>query len=314
MIEVSGLTKDYGLNRAVDGVSFRIEKGDIVGLLGPNGSGKTTIMRMLTGFFAPTAGSCRVAGIPLATDPVSARRKIGYLPERVALYPGMRVKHFLAFAAAVREVPRSSVGQHVEEVLELCGLTDVASQHIGKLSRGYNQRVGIAQAIIHRPEVLILDEPTVGLDPRQIVDIRALIGRLAGRATVLLSTHILPEVSAICNRVLILDRGRLVASDTVAGLSARTAGRGEVLVRLNGPEDEAVALAASIDGVRGTSVRPRSSGGVVELIVSTEPGCEVISKLAEAVVAKGWPLLELSPRTLSLEELFVEILEEGEEQ
>ncbi len=235
MIRAERLTKDYGRHRAVDDVSFSIEQGDIVGLLGPNGSGKTTIMRMLTGFFAPTAGTCSIAGIDVAEDPREARRCIGYLPERVALYPDATVRRYLTFVARIHDAA-GNVRALVDEAMEKCGLTHMAPRTIGKLSRGYRQRVGIAQAVIHKPKVLVLDEPTVGLDPRQIVEIRALIRSLAGQTTVLLSTHILPEVSITCRRVLILDHGKLVAEDTAEGLAEKAIGRGETTVKLVAPE------------------------------------------------------------------------------
>ena len=312
MIRADGLTKDYGLHRAVDGVSFSIERGEIVGLLGPNGSGKTTIMRMLTGFFAPTAGSCSIAGHDVRAEPREIRRRIGYLPERVALYPDMSVRAYLSFVARIHEV-RTSVSAAVDETMESCGLSEMASRDIGKLSRGYKQRVGIAQAVIHRPDVLILDEPTVGLDPRQIVEIRDLIRKLAGHSTVLLSTHILPEVSITCRRVLILDHGKLVAEDTAEALAAKTYGGGETLVRLKGPETEVLATLGSLDVVTNVSVLDRSPDGVLALAIKSESGADPKPSIAGAVVGKGWALHEIGARQTSLEDLFVQILEEAEQ-
>ena len=311
MIRANGLTKDYGRNRAVDDVSFQIKRGEIVGLLGPNGSGKTTIMRMLTGFFAPTSGACRIAGIEVQEAPLEARRHIGYLPERVALYPDMKVERYLGFVARVQGVS-GRVSTHVERAMERCGLAHMAKRYIGKLSRGYRQRVGIAQAIIHEPDVLILDEPTVGLDPRQIVEIRSLIRDLAGSTTILLSTHILPEVSITCRRVLILDKGRLVAEDTADGLAKKTVGSGEVKVRVEGPEDRVRAALAECDGVTGVTVAGRDSGNIVELLVSCRPGADVGPQLAKVTTFRGWKLHELSPQQISLEDLFVRILEQAE--
>jgi ABC-2 type transport system ATP-binding protein len=310
MIEAKDLIKDYGRNRAVKGVSFSIEKGDIVGLLGPNGSGKTTIMRMLTGFFAPTSGDCTIAGVDVRADPRQARRHIGYLPERVALYPDMTVRAYLRFVARVHDTP-GPLRARVEEVLELCGLTDMARRHIGKLSKGYRQRVGIAQAIVHRPDVLILDEPTVGLDPRQIVEIRTLIRELAGDATVLLSTHILPEVSITCRRVLILDQGRLVAEDTAAGLTERTVGHGQVIVRAGGREDELVRALGAVTGVNAVEVIERDGSSSATYLVRTGGNEDPKPALAAAVARGRWPLYELSQRTMSLEDLFVRILEDA---
>jgi ABC-2 type transport system ATP-binding protein len=311
LIRANELTKDYGRHRAVDGVSFHVRRGEIVGLLGPNGSGKTTIMRILTGFFAPTGGDCRIAGIDVRADPLEARRHIGYLPEHVALYPDMKVRRYLAFVARVHDV-NGRVKPWVDEAIERCGLTTMADRYIGKLSKGYRQRVGIAQAIIHKPDVLILDEPTVGLDPRQIVEIRSLIRDLAGTATVLLSTHILPEVSITCRRVLILDHGKLVAEDTAEGLTAKTLGRGEVVVRIGGPEDRVVAALRECAGVLGVRVLDRDSGGILTLEVAGTPDASLAPALAKVAAFRGWALHELSPKQISLEDLFVEILERAE--
>jgi len=307
VIEASHLTKDYGRFRAVDDVSFRIEPGEIVGLLGPNGSGKTTIMRMLTGFFAPTSGTCSLGGIDVIEDPREARRRIGYLPERVALYPDMTVKGFLAFIAKVRGV-EGRVDSAVGDAMEVCGLTSMAGRHIGKLSKGYRQRVGIAQSIIHQPQVLILDEPTVGLDPRQIVEIRALIRTLSGLATVLLSTHILPEVSATCGRVLILDQGKVIAEDTVEKLTEKTAGRGETLVRVVGPEASVLTAIREVPGIDDVEVTHRATDGMLTLTVRSRSGGAVRPHLARLLVERGCAVQEISPRLMSLEDLFVDIL------
>jgi ABC-2 type transport system ATP-binding protein len=307
VIDASHLTKDYGRFRAVDDVSFRIAPGEIVGLLGPNGSGKTTIMRMLTGFFAPTSGTCILGGVDVSEDPLEARRRIGYLPERVALYPDMTVRGFLAFIAKVRGL-EGRVDSAVGDAMEVCGLTSMAGRHIGKLSKGYRQRVGIAQAIIHQPQVLILDEPTVGLDPRQIVEIRELIRKLAGLATVLISTHILPEVSVTCRRVLILDHGKVIAEDSVEGLTEKTAGRGETLVRVAGGEGVVMAAIRDVAGIDDVEVTERAPDGTLTLLVRSRSGGAVRPDLARVLVEKGAKVLELSPRLMSLEDLFVDIL------
>ncbi len=308
MIQANQLTKDYGLHRAVEDVSFEIESGEIVGLLGPNGSGKTTIMRMLTGFFSPTAGTCSIAGIDVTRDPRGAHTQIGYLPERVALYPDMTVAGFLAFTARIREV-EGRVATYVEEAMDVCGLTEMGRRRIGKLSKGYRQRVGIAQAIIHQPSVLILDEPTVGLDPRQIVEIRSLIRRLAGLATVLLSTHILPEVSLTCRRVIILDRGRVIAEDTAEGLTEKTAGRGETLLRVVAPEPSLVRTLGVCEGVESVEVVERGGGGMLTVNVRSPAGHGVCPAIARVVVERGWELHEITPKLMSLEDLFVSVLE-----
>jgi ABC-2 type transport system ATP-binding protein len=307
VIEASNLTKDYGRFRAVDDVSFRIEQGEIVGLLGPNGSGKTTIMRMLTGFFAPTSGTCSLGGIDMNVHPREARRRIGYLPERVALYPDMTVEGFLTFIAKVRGV-EGRVESAVGDAMDVCGLATMARRHIGKLSKGYRQRVGIAQAIIHQPQVLILDEPTVGLDPRQIVEIRALIRTLAGLATVLLSTHILPEVSVTCRRVLILDHGKVIAEDSVEALTEKTAGRGETLVRVRGAEPQVLAAVRAVPGIDGVEVAERAGNGTLTLTVMSRSGGSIRPELARLLVERGFAVDEISPRLMSLEDLFVDIL------
>ena len=301
------MTKDYGLHRAVDDVSFQIRAGEIVGLLGPNGSGKTTIMRMLTGFFSPTAGRASIAGIDLTAEPREARRQIGYLPEHVALYPDMTVRAFLSFVARMRGV-EGAVGGYVDDAVDVCGLSEMAHRRIGKLSKGYRQRVGIAQAVIHQPAVLILDEPTVGLDPRQIVEIRELIRKLAGLATVLLSTHILPEVSVTCRRVLILDHGHLVAEDTAEGLAEKTIGGGESLVRATAPESELVAALEGEAGSGSVEVLERD-GNAVTVSVHGSDGEALRPRLAKTLVERGWVVHEIRPKLLSLEALFVRILE-----
>jgi len=307
VIEASHLTKDYGRFRAVDDVSFRIERGEIVGLLGPNGSGKTTIMRMLTGFFAPTSGTCSLAGVDMTVDPREARRRIGYLPERVALYPDMTVEGFLAFTAKVRGID-GRVASAVTDAMDVCGLTSMARRHIGKLSKGYRQRVGIAQAIIHQPQVLILDEPTVGLDPRQIVEIRALIRTLSGLATVLLSTHILPEVSVTCRRVLILDHGKVIATDSIEALTEKTAGRGETLVRASGGEQSILAAVRDVGAIDNVEVTERAADGTLTLTVTSRSGGAIRPELAKKLVERGCAVQEISPRLMSLEDLFVDIL------
>jgi ABC-2 type transport system ATP-binding protein len=227
MIEVANLVKDFGSTRAVAGVSFSVRDGEIMGLLGPNGSGKTTIMRILTGFFPPTEGRVAVDGLDVGEHSLLVRERIGYLPENVVLYPDLSVRRFLRFCAEVKGVAAAHRAARLDEVLASCGLVEVADKLIGKLSKGYRQRVGIAQALVHHPRVLVLDEPTVGLDPGQIIEIRTLIRSLAGTTTILLSTHILPEVSMTCGRVIIIDYGRIIAEDTAEGLTQRLRGSDE---------------------------------------------------------------------------------------
>src|SRR5579863_51008 len=249
MIEVQELTKYFGATLAVNHVSFKVEKGEIIGLLGPNGSGKTTIMRILTGFFPPTSGRAMIGGLDVAEHSLETRRRVGYLPENMVLYPDLSVDALLEFGARVREIDPRTTRDRIEFSLDTCGLKDVRRKLIGKLSKGYRQRVGIAQAVLSDPEVLILDEPTVGLDPRQVIEIRELIRSLAGHSTVLLSTHILPEVTVTCRRVVIIDHGKIVAQDTPERLTAKLEGSDQTLVTVSGPLAEVKAALEALPGV-----------------------------------------------------------------
>ncbi|TMA71940.1 MAG: ABC transporter ATP-binding protein [Deltaproteobacteria bacterium] len=307
MIAVEGLVKDFGRTRAVAGVSFHVAAGEIMGLLGPNGSGKTTIMRILTGFFPPTAGNVAIDGLDVERHPLAVRERIGYLPENVVLYPDLTVVRFLRFCAEVKGVPASARRARLDEVIAACGLTEVAGKLIGKLSKGYRQRVGIAQAIVHRPRVLILDEPTVGLDPRQIIEIRTLITSLAGSTTVLLSTHILPEVSMTCGRVIIIDYGRIIAEDTALGLTQRVRGSDETRVRVVGPRPEVLAALATVTGVDELREEAATDGAVTVVARSTR-GDDVRRDIAALVVGRGWGLVEMRPLAMSLEDLFVRLV------
>src|SRR5438309_3763516 len=239
MIKVEGLTKRYARTVAVDNISFEVEKGGIVGFLGPNGAGKTTTMRVLTCFLPPTSGSASVAGFDVLVQPLEVKKRIGYLPESPPLYPEMEVHEYLTFVGRLKGISGSDVAKRVDEVSERCAVADVRTKLIGKLSKGYRQRVGLAQAIIHNPEVLILDEPTSGLDPKQIIETRQLIRSLAGDHTIILSTHILPEVAMTCQRVVIINQGRVVAVDTPEGLTTRLSqGAERVALQVRGPQSD----------------------------------------------------------------------------
>jgi len=311
MIVVDHLTKQFGATRAVDRVSFHVDRGEIIGLLGPNGSGKTTIMRILTGFFPPTSGAATVAGLDVTRDALALREQIGYLPESAALYPDMRVRAFLAFCAEVRRIRGDAARRRVAKVMEDCGLVDVGDRLIGKLSKGYRQRVGLAQALVHEPAVLILDEPTVGLDPRQIIEIRALIAALRGRTTVLLSTHILPEVSTTCDRVVIIDRGHIVAEDSAAALGRRVSGSERTLITVDGPSASVCAAVGAVPGVERVELKNGSGDGPASLIAySATADGSVRKAIAAVVVQHGWGLLEVRPLSLSLEDLFVRLVNE----
>jgi ABC-2 type transport system ATP-binding protein len=307
MIAVEQLTKVFGRTVAVRDVSFSARDGEAIGLLGPNGSGKTTIMRILAGYFPPTAGRVSVAGIDIGRDTLRARERIGYLPESAVCYPDMRVRQFLEFCADVRRLRGLARRERLDAVLEGCGLCDVQHRLIGHLSKGYRQRVGIAQAIVHEPAVLILDEPTVGLDPRQVVEIRQLVRTLRGRTTVLLSTHILSEVASLCDRIVIIDRGRVLAENSAAAL-AREQQRGErILLRVDhAPGPVAAALRAQA-GVEHVEIEP-SEAAAARLIVTTNGDSATSAALAAAVVAQGWGLIEIRPLSMSLEDLYVRLV------
>lgn len=302
MIEVEGLTKRFVDRDVVAEVSFFVPEGEVLGFLGPNGAGKTTTMRMITGFLNPTAGRVRVAGHSLETDPLAVRANIGYLPENVPLYPEMRVDEYLRFRAAVEGVPRSRIRSRLGEVLDRCLIGEVRRQVVGTLSKGYRQRVGLAGALIHQPPVLVLDEPTVGLDPRQIVKVRELIAELGREHTVVLSTHILPEVEQICRRVLIIDDGRLVADGTPEELRGALVGNAELHVELEAPEAEATVALRMVDGVREVKVG-RSGAFHLMLDSDTDPRRQVF----ELAVARGWILLGMTRSVPSLEDVFLRL-------
>jgi ABC-2 type transport system ATP-binding protein len=307
VIEVQHISKHYGRVTAVDDVSFRVERGEILGFLGPNGAGKTTTMRILTGYMPPSEGRATVAGFDVFDQPIEAKRRTGYLPETPPLYPDMTVREYLDFVARIKGVPGADRRSRVTSVMQRTHVHDMADRHCSKLSKGYKQRVGLAQALIHNPEVLILDEPTAGLDPKQIIETRQLIRSLAGNHTIVLSTHILPEVAQTCQRVVIINKGRVVAVDTPENLTARLTGAETMFVQIDAPgtdvRAEAELALAAIPGV--TRVVPADLGGGFE--VENERGTDVRRELARTVVNKGWGLLELRPMRMSLEEVFLQV-------
>ncbi|MBP1726203.1 MAG: transporter related [Deltaproteobacteria bacterium] len=308
LIEVNQLTKLYGPLPALRDVSFRVERGEIVGFLGPNGAGKTTTLRILTCFIPPTSGFARIAGLDCQEHPLEVRAKVGYLPENVSLYPDMTVQRFLAFAASAKGVARSRRSQEVERVVERCSIKEVQSRIIGHLSKGYRQRLGIAQALINDPPILILDEPTIGLDPAQIVEIRTLIQELAGERTIILSSHILPEVSQICQRILVINRGQIVATDTPANLTSQLRRTLQVSLQIEGPDAEIREELAAVEGV----LRVQPGDGPASYLVETDRHGDLRPELARRVVGRGWQLRELRTREVSLEEIFMELVtEEG---
>lgn len=313
-IEVERLTKFYGRARGVIDLSFTVEKGEIVGFLGPNGSGKTTTMRMLTCFFPPTSGTARICGHDIIRDPLQVRRSIGYLPESVPLYLDMSVRSYLLFFAEVKGVPPRERRRKVEETILRCGLEQYANRLIRKLSKGYRQRVGIAQALLGDPEVLILDEPTIGLDPRQIIEIRNLIKELGSTRTVILSTHILPEVSMTCNRVIIIHEGRLIAIDSPENLMRRIQHTPQILLRADGPQQEILQALAGVPGV--CSVRRTSTGaaGLDFYQIEAQPGDRVVNDLVHAVLNNGWVLREIRPLDITLEQIFIQLIAEEQKE
>jgi ABC-2 type transport system ATP-binding protein len=309
VIEVEHLTKRYGSVIAVQDVSFQVHKGEILGFLGPNGAGKTTTMRVLTGYMPATDGRVVVAGHDVFEQPVEAKRRTGYLPETPPLYPDMTVREYLHFVAKIKGVRTSDRKSRVEQVMARTWVADMAGRACGKLSKGYRQRVGLAQALIHNPDVLILDEPTAGLDPKQIIETRRLIKELAGDHTIILSTHILPEVSQTCDRVVIINKGRVVAIDTPDNLTRRLRGAATMFVQVDaGRASEAAAALAKVPGV--VRVEPVEDAGTGAFEVESETGRDVRRELAKAVVLGGHDLLELRPTRVSLEDIFLTLTTE----
>ncbi len=307
MIEVQQLTKHYGRFTAVDNVSFRVAKGEILGFLGPNGAGKTTTMRILTGYMPATSGKAVVAGYDVFDHPLEAKKRTGYLPETPPLYPEMTIRDYLLFVAKLKGVPSKALRAQVDTAMEKTRVADVANRHCGKLSKGYRQRVGLAQAILHNPEVLILDEPTAGLDPKQIMETRDLIKGLAGSHTIVLSTHILPEVAQTCQRVVIINKGKVVAIDTPKNLTQQVQGAQTIFVQLDAPAgtDVSAPLTKLPGVVRVTPVEQHEK--TTSLEVECQRGQDLRSEVAKAVVSQGWGLLELRPTRLSLEEIFLQL-------
>ncbi len=309
MIEVQHITKRYGGTTAVDDVSFRAERGEILGFLGPNGAGKTTTMRILTGYMPPTDGRATVAGFDVFTHPIEAKRRTGYLPETPPLYPDMTVREYLDFVARIKGLPSKGRRDRVSAVMQRTHVADMADRHCSKLSKGYRQRVGLAQAIIHNPEVLILDEPTAGLDPKQIIETRDLIRSLGGDHTIVLSTHILPEVAQTCQRVVIINKGRVVAVDTPEGLTSRLKSAETMYVQVDTLGADATSALQEIPGVTRVALADQRAGlGGYE--VESARGTDIRRDIARTVVHHGWGLLELRPMRMSLEEIFLQVTTE----
>jgi ABC-2 type transport system ATP-binding protein len=313
MIEVENLTKRYAAARAVNEVSFSVQRGEIVGLLGPNGAGKSTIMRVLSCFMPATSGTVRVAGFDVFTQADEVRRRIGYMPENNPLHRDLRVREYLQFRASLKGLRRSVARERVETVMQQCGLSDVRKRIIGQLSKGYQQRVGLADALVHEPELIILDEPTIGLDPNQIRAVRQLIKDLAGRHTVLLSTHILPEVEMTCSRVLILRQGQILADDTPENLQQVMSESGQVVTEIIAPLDELQAAWEAMADVERFDLAP-AEGDYVRCSLTARPGVDLRPQVFELVCGRGWPLRELSRSRHSLEDIFVQVTRPDREE
>lgn len=313
MIEVEGLTKYYGNFPAIRDVTFRVESGEIVGFLGPNGAGKTTTMRIITCFSPATSGTARVLGMDVRSDSLKIREKVGYLPENVPLYDWMRVSKYLEFVARAKRIPSDRRKAEVARVAKSAGVDQVMGRIIRSLSKGYRQRVGLAQALIGDPPILILDEPTIGLDPKQIREIRDLIKGFSKDRTVILSSHILPEVSQVCSRVVIINKGSIVAEDTPENLTGGHDKAKKARLTVKAPEIEVLQLLASVPGVASVVPVAATNNKDASVIVETLPETDVRAELARAVVEKGWDLMELRPLEVSLEDVFIDLVtEEGQ--
>jgi ABC-2 type transport system ATP-binding protein len=310
LIEVDHLTKSFGNVRAVDDISFSVGSGEILGFLGPNGAGKTTTMRILTGYLPATEGSARIGGFDVFEESLEVRRRIGYLPEVPPLYPDMEVQGYLEFVARIKGVSSSDLSRRVDDAMQLSNITDKRYELIKHLSRGYRQRVGLAQAIVHNPDVVILDEPTVGLDPKQIIEVRKLIKGLAGDHTIILSTHILPEVSMTCDRVVIINKGKIAAVDTPENLTTQLKGAERVHLEVKADPERLRSSLEQVQGVSHVEVAQVEESELVSVTVESEPGTDLRSSIAAAVVSGGFDLYELRAVSLSLEDIFLQLTTE----
>jgi len=308
MIEINGLVKKYGNNYAVNDISFTVEEGEIVGFLGPNGAGKTTTMNILTGYLSATSGEAKIAGIDILENPMEAKKHIGFLPERPPLYLDMTVKEYLGF---VYDLKKCTLGKknHIEEICKVMKIDHVFKRPISHLSKGYRQRVGIAQALIGNPPIIIMDEPTVGLDPKEIIEIRSLIRRLGERHTIILSSHILSEIQAICERIVIIDSGRIVADKPTDELARFVQANKKYNVKVAGPKSEVLALLMSLDGIKSALHTGEEDGGVYIYTVEAEAGVDVRKLIFSSLAENGWPMMGLEEQTVTLEDVFISIVD-----
>ena len=310
MIEVKDLTKIYGTKHAVDGISFTVNEGEILGFLGPNGAGKSTTMNILTGYISSTSGTAKIAGFDILDDPIEAKKHIGYLPEHPPLYLDMTVQAYLEFCYQLKKA-KQPMKAHLEDICQRVKIADVKNRIIKNLSKGYRQRVGLAQALIGNPEVLILDEPTVGLDPKQIIEIRNLIKTLGRRHTVILSSHILPEVQAVCDRVVVINKGKIVADDTEENLSHKLSDDFRYIARIEGPEDEVTKILQGIGNMKDVQSYGEKENGVFEYALEAEPGADIRRELFNRLADRKYPLLGLRSTELTLEDIFLQLTSDG---
>ena len=314
MIEVENLTKKYGSHVAVDNLSFRVERGMIYGFLGPNGAGKSTTMNMMTGYIEDTSGTVKINGYDILKNPEQAKKSIGYLPELPPVYPDMTVYEYLRFVAELKKVKKNERQVQIEDVMKQTQIEDVKGRLIKNLSKGYKQRVGLAQAIIGYPEVIILDEPTVGLDPKQIIEIRELIRELAKKHTIILSSHILSEVSAVCDHIMIISKGKLVASDTPEGLMTLLKGGRQMKLSVLGEQSKVEELLQSMESVKDFSMQPPRAEGMVSVNIRTEDTEDIRVELFHRLAAADMPIMELSLSEKSLEDVFLELTGEEDKE
>lgn len=307
MIEIKNLTKKFGSNIVLDNINLEVKTGEILGFLGPNGAGKSTTMKIITSFWTPTSGSVAVDGIDVQGDSLETRKKIGYLPETVPLYDDMRVYEYLRFVAEIRKLPKEDIKKRLKEVVEICGLKKVIRQPIEELSKGYRQRVGLGQAIMHNPEILILDEPTTGLDPNQIVEIRNLIKELGKEKTVIFSTHILGEVSATCDRVVIINNGKIVSEGRPDELAAKAGAKEIIYVKIKGPKTEVEKKFKEMENVINVEVKDKESADIYGYEIEPKEGVDLREYLSMTVMKAGWSILEFSKKSVSLEDVFREL-------
>ncbi|MDD6313062.1 MAG: ATP-binding cassette domain-containing protein [Firmicutes bacterium] len=306
MIEISHVTKKYGDKTVVDDVTFSVAKGEVMGFLGPNGAGKSTTMNILTGYISSTSGSAKIDGIDILDDPIAAKKRIGFLPEQPPLYLDMKVSEYLNFIYDLKGC-RLNRKKHIAEICEVVKISDVANRMIKNLSKGYRQRVGIAQALVGNPEVLIFDEPTVGLDPKQIIDIRNLIRNLGKSHTIILSTHILPEVQAVCDRIVIINEGRIVANEKTDRISELAGGPGRLVAKICGPQNEVLRAVRNLAGVTSAQLLAERDTDSVSVEISAEPNIDIRKPLFNMLSQKAWPLIGLEAQGISLEDIFIRL-------